>query len=102
MQSLVLYFIRKYKNELSKYGPTFMKKLLDTNVIDSQFIQEWFDKTHRLDKDSNLYDKRAEKKFRDLVTDFVAWMNSASTEQGNADAIATIKTGGEGSDNEQI
>lgn len=33
MQSLVLYFIRKYKDELSRFGPTFMKKLLDKNVI---------------------------------------------------------------------
>lgn len=29
MQALVLYFIRKYNSEMGKYGPTFMKKLVD-------------------------------------------------------------------------
>lgn len=80
MQSLVLYFIRKYKDELSRFAPTFLKKLLDNNTIGEKYIQEWFDKTIRLDKDSMLYDKKAEKKFRDLVTDFVEWMKTAEIE----------------------
>ena len=80
MQSLVLYFIRKYKDELSRFAPTFLKKLLDINTIGEKYIQEWFDKTIRLDKDSMLYDKKAEKKFRDLVTDFVEWMKTAEIE----------------------
>ena len=80
MQSLVLYFIRKYKDELSRFAPTFLKKLLDNNTIGEKYIQEWFDKTIRLDKDSMLYDKKAEMKFRDLVTDFVEWMKTAEIE----------------------
>ena len=43
----------------------------------------------RLDKDSDLYDKKAEKKFRDLITDFVTWMQKASTEEGDVSQIAT-------------
>jgi len=74
MQSLVLYFIRKYKDQLSRFSATFLKKLLDKNVISEKFLQDWFDKTIRLDKDSDLYDKKAEKKFRDNITDFITWM----------------------------
>ena len=77
MQALVLYFIRIYKHELSKYAPTFVKKLLDQNVVSEKFIQEWYDKTIRLDKDSYLYDKKAERKFRDLLPDFIEWMKNA-------------------------
>lgn len=92
MQSLVLYFIRKYKDELSRFGPTFLKKLLDKNTISEKFIQDWFDKTIRLDKDSMLYDKKAEKKFRDLVTDFVNWMKTAETVQGDTSVMQKTTT----------
>jgi len=87
MQSLILYFIRKYKDELSRFGPTFIKKLLDNNTISEKYIQEWYDKTTRLDKESMLYDKKAEKKFRDLLTDFVEWMKTAETEEGDTSIL---------------
>lgn len=61
LQSLVLYFVRKYKGELDKYAPTFMKKLVDDNIINEKFLLQWYDKEIRLDKDSLLYDKKAEK-----------------------------------------
>ena len=65
MQALVLYFVRKYNDKLSKYAPTFMKKLVDESIISEKFLLQWNDKTIRLDKDGSLYDKKAEKKFRD-------------------------------------
>ena len=74
MQSLVLYFIRVYKEELSKYAPTFMKKLIDENILKDKFVLEWADKTHRLDKESLLYDKKAEKHYRDLLEQFLEWL----------------------------
>ena len=74
MQALVLYFIRKYNAELSKFAATFMKKLVDENILSEKFLLNWFDKTIRLDKDSALYDKKAEKKFRDLIESFIEWM----------------------------
>jgi hypothetical protein len=70
----VLYFIRKYGDEMAKYAPTFMKTLVDENVIREKFLLEWFDKTIRLDKKSGLYDKKAEKKFRDLIEKFIEWL----------------------------
>jgi|688.fasta_scaffold1357675_1 hypothetical protein len=74
LQALVLYFIRKYNEELGKYAQTFMKKLVDEKILSEKFVIDWFDKSIRLDKSSSLYDKKAEKKFRDLIEKFVEWM----------------------------
>lgn len=79
MQALVLYFIRVHHDDLGKFASTFMKKLVDENVMTEKFLLEWFDKTVRLDKDSNLYDKKAEKKFRDLIEKFIEWLRTASS-----------------------
>lgn len=38
-----------------------MKKLVDDNIINEKFLLQWYDKEIRLDKDSLLYDKKAEK-----------------------------------------
>ena len=74
MQSLVLYFVRVYKDELQKYAPTFMKKLVDENILTDKFIIDWSEKNIRLDKNSLLYDKKAEKQFRDMIEQFVEWL----------------------------
>lgn len=42
MQALFLYFTKKYSSELGKYGPTFMYKLLENNVIGEQFFLDWY------------------------------------------------------------
>ena len=59
---------------MGKYAPTFMKKMVDESILSEKFLLEWFDKTIRLDKDSQLYDKKAEKKFRDLIEKFIEWL----------------------------
>lgn len=74
LQGLILYFIRKYKGELDKYAPTFMKKLVDENIISEKLIIGWYDKEITLDKDASTRDKKAEKKFRDLIEKFVEWL----------------------------
>lgn len=38
MQSIVLFFVRKYKDELGKYAATFMKKLVDEDVMNEKFL----------------------------------------------------------------
>jgi hypothetical protein len=38
MQSLCLYFIKKYPSEMSKFAPTFMKKLVDENIMSDTFL----------------------------------------------------------------
>ena len=83
-QSVVLYFIRFYKTELGRFGPTFMKKMLDNNTISEKFILDWYNKEISLDKDSMLRDKNAEKKFRNLIADFFEWLATAETELGES------------------
>jgi len=77
LQAVILYFIRKYKSDLSKFAPTFMKKLVDESVLGEKFLIQWFDKEIRLDTESKTYDKKAEKKFRDLITPFIEWLKTA-------------------------
>jgi hypothetical protein len=36
-----------------------------------------------LDKESATYDKKAEKKFRDLIEKFVDWLKTADSESGS-------------------
>lgn len=60
-----------------------MKTLVDQNVLTEKFVVGWFDKTFRLDKDSALYDKKAEKKYRDLIETFVNWLKNADSESGS-------------------
>ena len=61
-----------------------MKTLIDQNVLTEKFVIGWFDKTFRLDKESALYDKKAEKKYRDLIETFVKWLNNADSESGSS------------------
>lgn len=74
MQALVLYFVRKYNSEMGAYAQTFLKKMVDEDVLNEKNLLQWYDKETRLDKDSVLYDKKAEKKFRDLVEKFIEWL----------------------------
>ena len=74
MQSLCLYFIKKFNAEMGKFGPTFMKKLVDENIMSDKFLIQWYDKEVKLDKDSGLYDKKSERKFRELIEQFIEWL----------------------------
>lgn len=73
-QSVILYFVRTFKDELTKYAPTYLKKLVDEDIMDEQFLINWYDKELRLDKDSLLYDKKAERHFREMVEPFIEWL----------------------------
>jgi len=84
LQSIVLYFIRKYNAQMAKYAATFVKKLVDENVLDEPFIIAWYDKERRLDKESGLYDKKAEKKFRELIEDYVEnWLKKEDSDSSD-------------------
>lgn len=85
MQAVVLYFVRKYKSELGKFAQTFMKKLVDESILSEKFLLEWYNKDIRLDQECKIYDKKAEKKFRDLIEDFVEWLKKAEEESGSDD-----------------
>jgi hypothetical protein len=51
-----------------------MKKLVDEEVVGEKFLIDWFDKEVRLDKNSLLYDKKAEKQFREMIEQFIEWL----------------------------
>ena len=80
MQAVCLYFIKKYKDDMVKFAPTFMKKLVDENILSKQFVIEWYDKTIKLDKDSGLYDKKSERKFRELIEQFIEWLKNQESD----------------------
>lgn len=83
MQAIVLYFIKKYNKEMSKYASTFMKKLVDEKVLRASFLINWYDKVERLDKDSMMYDKKSERKFRELNEPFFEWLRKENEQSGD-------------------
>ena len=93
MQSIILYFIKQYNEELGKFGPTFMKKLIDNNIVGDKWILEWYDQNKRLDKESMLYSKKSERKFRELLIAFVDWVKTAETEDAETTADETTQNG---------
>jgi len=60
---------------MAKFAETFLKKMVEENIMSEKFLIDWSDKTIRLDKDSSLYDKKAEKKLRDLTENFITWLS---------------------------
>ena len=59
---------------MSKYASTFLKKLVDEKVLRADFLMSWYDKCERLDKESMMYSKKAERKFRELNEAFFEWL----------------------------
>ena len=51
-----------------------MKMLVDEDIISDKTLIAWYDKEMRLDKDSLLYDKKAERHFRDMIEQFIEWL----------------------------
>jgi hypothetical protein len=68
-----------------------MKKLIDNNIIGDKWILEWYDQNKRLDKESMLYSKKSERKFRELLIDFVDWVKTAETENAETSADETTQ-----------
>lgn len=74
LQSIILFFIRRYPTEMGQYAATFMKKLYDQDIFSEEFIIKWFNKKAKLDKTCGLYDRKAEKAFRASIKSFVNWL----------------------------
>lgn len=74
MQAVILYFVRQFEDKLDKYAPTFMKNLVDEEVITEKYLTNWYDKEIRLDKKSFTYDKKAEKSFREIIQKYIEWL----------------------------
>jgi uncharacterized membrane protein YukC len=63
-----------------------MKKLVDEKVLRADFLISWYDKTERLDKESMMYDKKAERKFRELNEAFFEWLRKETEASGDDDS----------------
>jgi len=68
---------------MAKFAETFLKKMVEENIMSEKFLIDWSDKTIRLDKDSSLYDKKAEKKLRDLTENFITWLSKIEYEDAS-------------------
>ena len=82
-QSIILLFIKKYNDELGKFAPTFLKKLMDVNCISESYILGWYNEdTVTLDKKSMLYSKKSQRKFREMLEEkgFINWLETAEAE----------------------
>lgn len=73
LQSIVLFFVRRHP-ETEKFAGTFMKLLNDQEVFSEEFIIKWFERKGKLDKTCALYDRKAEKEFRQSIASFVKWL----------------------------
>ena len=51
-----------------------MKLVYEQEVFNEDFILKWYNKKSKLDKHSALKDKKAEKKFKELIEQFVIWL----------------------------
>lgn len=60
-----------------------MKKLVDENIMNDKFLIQWYEKEIKLDKDSGMYDKKSERKFRELIEKFIEWLKSADSDSGS-------------------
>ena len=59
----MLFFIKKYP-ELKKLAGTFCKVLYDRKVYTEEWFCSWHAGEAKLDKNTKLYDRKAEKAFK--------------------------------------
>lgn len=59
--------------------------LYNRGFFDEEFILGWNDKKMKLDKKGVLYDRKAEKKFRDIITKLVEWLRKAESDEESSD-----------------
>lgn len=90
MSSLVWYF-QKFNKDHIKFAETFLKKLLDENVISDTYLLGWCDRSVDIDKDSELYSKRKQRIFIEHIEPFITWLKEAETEEGTEGAAKASK-----------
>jgi len=73
IQTIALYFVKRDPTQ-QKYLGTFMKLLYDQSVFSDEFLIGWYETKIKSDKKCMLYDRKTEKAFRSLITDFISWL----------------------------
>ena len=78
----MLFFIKKYP-ELKKLAGTFCKVLYDRKVYTDEWLCAWHAGEVKLDKNTKLYDRKAEKAFKAEIGDFIEWLQYGEEDDGN-------------------
>jgi len=77
-----MYFLKKYPDQ-KKFAPTFMKTLYEQELFSEEFLLKWHSKKKKLDRHCKLYDRKCEKAFRELINEFILWIQSAEVGEGD-------------------
>ena len=72
-QTTCQYFIN-FNPELQKFAATLCNKFYDNELLTDQFFVDWHAKKLRMDRDSILFDRKAENAMRPLLADFVKYL----------------------------
>jgi len=51
--------------------------LYNEGLIEDEYFIAWHAQKAKTDKSSSLYDRKSEKKMRELLNDFIQWLQSA-------------------------
>lgn len=73
LQTIVLYYV-KFVPGKQKYISTLMKVLYEQSIFSDAFVSGWFNGDIKSDKKCALYDRKSEKVFRPLLSEFVEWL----------------------------
>ena len=71
-QAIILFF-KRYP-DMKKQAATLCKMTYDSGFFTDTFFTQWNEKKLKLDKTCCLYDRKAEKEMRALLTDFMGWL----------------------------
>jgi len=55
--------------------------LYDSSFLSDTFLTSWYDQKMKLDKTCCLYDRKAEKEMRIILTDFMSWLTNAEYDE---------------------
>ena len=80
-QAIILYFTKKYP-EQKKLAGTFCKVLYDRKVFSDEFLNSWHEGNIKLDKNTKLYDRKADKAFKAEVAPFIEWLQYGEEDDG--------------------
>ena len=79
-QAIVQYFIKRFPDQ-KPHASELCMILYNESVIEDQFFINWHAKKLKTDRDSQMYDHKAEKAMRSLLNEFVEWLQSAEYDE---------------------
>lgn len=84
LQVFVRFFIIDC-TELTKAGPTFMNKMYDQEVFSGEMLLKWYESNKSLDRHSPLHDRKAEKAFKELCSEFIEYVKRSEEAEYDAE-----------------